>query len=77
MGSAQTIFIGNPEWKKPLGSFKRRWEGEVGILNERLRSEVQMLGLDSSGSGYEPLAGCYELAVSIQHDVFLYHLTEN
>jgi hypothetical protein len=27
--SAFKILIGNPEWKKPLGRHRRRWEGNI------------------------------------------------
>jgi hypothetical protein len=50
--------VGKPEGKRQLGRLRRRWKdgtrldlGEIGFGG---------CGLDSTGSGQEPVAGCCE-----------------
>jgi hypothetical protein len=51
------VLVGKPEGKKPLGKPRRRWEDWV-------RMDLRELdlgggcGLDSTGSGQGPVAGC-------------------
>jgi hypothetical protein len=48
------VLVGKPEGKRPLGRPRRRWEDGTGMdwLGE--------CGLDSTGSGRGPMAGCCE-----------------
>jgi hypothetical protein len=55
------VLVGKPEGKRPLGRPRRRWEdgirmdlGEIGLGG---------CGLDSTGSGQGPVAGCCECGV--------------
>jgi hypothetical protein len=52
------VSVGKPEGKRPLVRPRRRWEdgirmdlGEIGLVG---------YGLDSTGSGQGPVAGCCE-----------------
>jgi hypothetical protein len=47
------ILVGKPEGKRPVGRPRHRWE--FGI-----RMDLREIGLDSTGSGQGPLAGCGE-----------------
>jgi hypothetical protein len=51
------VLVGEPERKKPLGRPRRRWENEITM---DLREIGWGCGLDSTGSGYGPVAGCCE-----------------
>jgi hypothetical protein len=51
------VLVGNPEGKRPLGRPRRRWED--GITMD-LREIGWGCGLDSTGSGQGPVAGCIE-----------------
>jgi hypothetical protein len=52
------VLVGNPEGKRPLGRPTRRWED---VIRMDLR-EIGLwgCGLDSTGSGQGPVAGCCE-----------------
>jgi hypothetical protein len=53
------ILMGKPEGKRPLGRPRRRWEN--GIRMDL--GEIDLgggCGLDSTGSGQGPVAGCCE-----------------
>jgi hypothetical protein len=52
------VLVGKPEGKKPLGRPRRRWED--GIRMDLRESGFGGCGLDSTGSGQGPLAGCCE-----------------
>jgi hypothetical protein len=56
--NAYSILVGEPEGKKPLGRSRRRWEDNIRMDLREVR--VGRSGLDSSGSGYGPGAGCCE-----------------
>jgi hypothetical protein len=56
MKNAYKILIGKPEGKRPLGRPRRRWED----IRMDQRERVRRCGLDSSGSGQGPVAGCCE-----------------
>jgi hypothetical protein len=45
------VLVGKPERKRPVGRPRRRWE-------EGIRMDLREIGLDSTGSGQGPVAGC-------------------
>jgi hypothetical protein len=52
------VLVGKPEGKRPLGRPRRRWE-------DGIRMDLGVIcwpgcGLDSTGSGQGPVAGCCE-----------------
>jgi hypothetical protein len=49
------VLVGKPEGRRPLGRPRRRWEDGV-----RMDIGLGGRGLDSTGSGQEPVAGCCE-----------------
>jgi hypothetical protein len=49
------VLMGKPEGKRPLGRPRRRWEG--GIRMDIREIGLGGSGLDSTGSGYEPVVG--------------------
>jgi hypothetical protein len=49
------VLVGKPEGKRPLGRPRHRWENEVRM---DLREWLGGCGLDSTGSGQGPVAGC-------------------
>jgi hypothetical protein len=51
------VLVGKPEGKSPLGRPRRRWEDGVRMILGRLAWGG---GLDSTGSGQGPVAGCGE-----------------
>jgi hypothetical protein len=52
------VLVGKPEGKRPLGRPRRRWEDGIRMdLREWLGGGG---GLDSSGLGQGPVAGCCE-----------------
>jgi hypothetical protein len=51
------VLVGKPEGKRPLGRPRRRWEDGVRM---DLREIGSGGGLDSTGSGQGPVAGCCE-----------------
>jgi hypothetical protein len=48
------VLAGKPERKRPLGRPKCRWKDEIRMGN------WLWYGVESSVSGYEPVAGCCE-----------------
>jgi hypothetical protein len=52
------VLVGKPEGKRPLGKPRRRWEDEIRMDLREIG--LGGCGLDSTGSGQEPLAGCCE-----------------
>jgi hypothetical protein len=52
------VLMGKPEGKRPLGRPRRRWEN--GIRMDLREIGLGVCGLDSTGSGQGPLAGCCE-----------------
>jgi hypothetical protein len=50
--------VGKLKGKRPLGRRRRRWED--GIRKDLRESGWRGGGVDSSGCGYGPLAGCCE-----------------
>jgi hypothetical protein len=51
------VLVGKPEGKRPLGRPRRRWEDGVRI---DLREIGLRCGLDLTGPGQGPVAGCCE-----------------
>jgi hypothetical protein len=51
------VLVGKPEGKRPLGRPRRRWKMESEWILRRLAGGC---GLDSTGSGQGPVAGCCE-----------------
>jgi hypothetical protein len=51
------VLVGKPEGKRPLGRPTRRWEDEIRM---DLREIGWGCGLNSTGSGQGPVAGCCE-----------------
>jgi hypothetical protein len=51
------VLVGKPEGKRPLGRPRRRWEDGIRMDLKRLDWGF---GLDSTGPGQEPVAGCCE-----------------
>jgi hypothetical protein len=51
------VLVGKPEGRRPLGRPRRKWED--GIRND-LGRLAWGCGLDSTGSGQGPVAGCCE-----------------
>jgi hypothetical protein len=51
------VLVGKPEGKRPLGRPRRRWEDGI---RKDLREIGLGGGLDSTGSGQVPVAGCCE-----------------
>jgi hypothetical protein len=49
------VRVGKPEGKRSLGRSRRRWEDGI-----RMRAWLGGCGLDSTGSGRVPVAGCGE-----------------
>jgi hypothetical protein len=52
------VLMGKPEGKRPLGRPRRRWED--GIRIDLMKIGLGVCGLDSTGSGQGPVAGCGE-----------------
>jgi hypothetical protein len=52
------VLVGKPEVKRPLGRPRRRWED--GIRMNLREIGLGVCGLDSTGSGQGPVAGCCE-----------------
>jgi hypothetical protein len=52
------VLVGKPEVKRPLGRPRRRWED--GVRMDLRETGLGGCGLDSTGSGQGPVAGCYE-----------------
>jgi hypothetical protein len=52
------VLVGKPEGNIPLGRPRRRWE--VGIRMDLREIGLGGCGLDSTGSGQGPVAGCGE-----------------
>jgi hypothetical protein len=61
MGEVRNVYkvlVGKPEGKRPLGRPRRRWEDGIGMDLREI--DLGGSGLDSTGSGQGPLAGCGE-----------------
>jgi hypothetical protein len=58
MRNAYKIFVGKPEWKRPVGRSSRTWNNNIRMGLSRSRFEGR--GLDASDSGLGPVAGCCE-----------------
>jgi hypothetical protein len=69
MRNVYKVLFGEREGKRPLGKPKRRWEDN--IRTDLKRNAVIRCGLDSSGSRWRPMAGCYEPLDSIKGGYFL------
>jgi hypothetical protein len=52
------VLVGKPEGKRPLGRPRRRWED--GVRMDFREIGLGECGLDSTGSGQGPVAGCCE-----------------
>jgi hypothetical protein len=52
------VLVGKPEGKRPLGRRRRRWEN--GVRMDLREIGLGVCGLDSTGSGQRPVAGCCE-----------------
>jgi hypothetical protein len=52
------FLVGKDEGKRPLGKPRRRWED--GIRMDLREIGLGVCGLDSTGSGRGPVAGCCE-----------------
>jgi hypothetical protein len=52
------VLVGKPKGKRPLGRPRRRWED--GIRMDHREIGLGVCGLDSTGSGQGPEAGCCE-----------------
>jgi hypothetical protein len=52
------VLVGKPEGKRALGRPRRRWED--GIRMDLRDTGLGVCGLDSTGSGQGPVAGCFE-----------------
>jgi hypothetical protein len=52
------VLVGKPKGKKPLGRPRHRWED--GIRMDLREIGLWGCGLDSTGSGQEPVAVCCE-----------------
>jgi hypothetical protein len=52
------VLVGKPEGNRPLGRPRRRWED--GIRMDLREIGLAGCGLDSTGSGQGPVAGCCE-----------------
>jgi hypothetical protein len=52
------VLVGKPEGKRPLGRPRRRWED--GIRMDLREIGLGGCGLDLTGSGQGPVAGCGE-----------------
>jgi hypothetical protein len=52
------VLVGNPQGKRPLGRPMHRWED--GIRMDLREIGLGVCGLDSTGSGQRPVAGCFE-----------------
>jgi hypothetical protein len=52
------VLVGKPEGKRPLGRPRRRWED--GIRMDLREIGLGGCGLDCTGSGHGPVAGCCE-----------------
>jgi hypothetical protein len=52
------VLVGKPEGNRPLGRPRRMWED--GIRMDRREIGFGRCGLDSTGSGQGPVAGCCE-----------------
>jgi hypothetical protein len=55
------VLVGKPERKRPLGRPRLRWE--YGIIVDLREIGLGGCGLDSTGSGQGPVAGCCECSV--------------
>jgi hypothetical protein len=55
--SVYKVLVGKPKGKRPLGRPRRRWEDGIRM---DLREIGLGYGLDSTGSGQGPVAGCCE-----------------
>jgi hypothetical protein len=53
------LLMGKPEINRPLGRYKHRWKGEIKIDFRKIRWGYR---LDSSGTGYRPVANSCEHA---------------
>jgi hypothetical protein len=61
MGEVRKVYrvlVGKPEGKRPLRRPRRRWED--GIRMDLREIGLGGCGLDSTGSGHGPVAGCCE-----------------
>jgi hypothetical protein len=52
------VLVGKPEERRALGRPSRRWED--GIRMDLKEIGLRGCGLDSTGSGHEPVSGCCE-----------------
>jgi hypothetical protein len=52
------VLVGKPEGKRPFGRPRHRWED--GIRMDLRETGLGGCGLDSTGSGQGPVAGCYK-----------------
>jgi hypothetical protein len=52
------VLVGKPKGKRPLGRPRRRWED--GVRMDLREIGLGVCGLDSTGSGQGPVAGCCE-----------------
>jgi hypothetical protein len=52
------VLVGKPEGKRPLGRPRRRWKD--GVRMDLREIGLGGCGLDSTGSGQGPVAGCGE-----------------
>jgi hypothetical protein len=50
------VLVGKPEGKRPLGRPRRRWEDGIRMYLREI--DLEGCGLDSTGSGQGPVAGC-------------------
>jgi hypothetical protein len=56
--NAYSILFGKPERKRPLRRPRHRWEDNIRM--DLMEIGWERCGLDSSGSGQEPMACCFE-----------------
>jgi hypothetical protein len=57
-GKVYKVLVGKPEGKRPPGRPRRRWDDEIRMDLREIG--LGGCGLDSTGSGQGPVAGCCE-----------------
>jgi len=55
--STHRFLVAKPEGKRPVGKLRCQWKGDI---QTDLKNMVWVCGLDSSGSEWDSVAGCFE-----------------
>jgi hypothetical protein len=67
------VLVGKPEGKRPYGRPRRRWEDGIRMYLREIG--LGGCGLDSTGSGQGPVAGCCECGDDVRCEIHCSYMT--